>query len=132
MGLFRPKEEVPKAGQEAKVVQKPTERVVTLTERAITKIKELMEKDGKGGWGLRIEAIPGGCAGFMYNLEFEKQPREGDTVHEDGGLKVFIDSMSRDMLQGTTINYSEGLTGAGFIFNNPNARSTCGCGKSFG
>ncbi len=107
-------------------------KVVALTQETVHKIKELLEKEGKKGWAIRIEAIPGGCSGFLYNMEFEKDSREGDFVQKEDGLNVFIDPMSKEMLIGTSISYTEGIHGAGFSFSNPNAKSSCGCGKSFG
>lgn len=110
----------------------PDGKVVLFTELAVSKVKEIMQSEGKADWGLRVEAIPGGCAGFTYNMEFEKSQREGDTVQEENGVKVFVDPMSRQMLHGAKINFMDGLQGSGFVFDNPNAKSGCGCGKSFG
>jgi iron-sulfur cluster assembly accessory protein len=75
--------------------------------------------------------VGGGCSGFQYSMDFENEPKEGDVVYEQDGLKYFVDPMSSMYLQGVTVDYIQGLQGAGFKFNNPNARNTCGCGSSF-
>lgn len=116
----------------AQKIEMPAGKIVNVTEMASSKVAEIMESEGKKGWGLRIEAIPGGCAGFLYNMEFEQNSREGDIIQEEKGFKVFIDPMSKDMLYGAEINFVDGLQGTGFTFKNPNAKSSCGCGKSFG
>lgn len=113
-------------------IEMPEGKIVNIVDGASSKIAEIMESEGKKGWGLRIEAIPGGCAGFLYNMEFEQNSRDGDVIQEERGFKVFIDPMSKDMLYGAEINFVDGLQGTGFTFKNPNSRSSCGCGKSFG
>jgi iron-sulfur cluster assembly accessory protein len=75
--------------------------------------------------------LGGGCSGFQYAMDFEKEPRPDDLTIEQDGIKVFVDPMSNMYLQGVTVDYVTGLQGAGFKFNNPNAKSTCGCGSSF-
>ncbi|MBI4162611.1 MAG: iron-sulfur cluster assembly accessory protein [Candidatus Aenigmarchaeota archaeon] len=102
-----------------------------LTEKAISKLKDLMTAQGNGFIGVRVSAVPGGCSGYMYGMDFEKEQKEGDTVQEFPGLKVFTDSKSIKMLGGMTVDYVDALTGSGFKFINPNARGGCGCGKSF-
>lgn len=105
---------------------------VTLTEKAVTMVKITREQEGiDPDYGLRIAVRGGGCSGFEYALDFEKESRENDMVYEQGDLPVFVDPVSARYLMGTEIDYVLGTTGAGFKFNNPNAQGTCGCGSSF-
>ena len=104
---------------------------VLLTAKAVEMVKDAMEREGLSEYGIRVGVMGGGCAGFQYSMDFEKDPREGDVTFEQQGVKLFIDPMSSMYLQGVTIDYVVGLQGAGFKFNNPNARTTCGCGSSF-
>ncbi len=104
---------------------------VILTEKAVLKLKGLMAAQGNGSVGVRVSAVPGGCSGYMYGMDFEKEQKEGDTVQEFPGLKVFVDAKSMNLLGGMTVDYIDALTGSGFKFLNPNARGGCGCGKSF-
>jgi iron-sulfur cluster assembly protein len=89
-----------------------------------------MSERGEDG-GLRIAVIGGGCSGFQYQMSLDKQPAADDQVIEQDGLRVFVDTRSMLYLNGTTIDYVDGLSGSGFKFDNPNARGTCGCGESF-
>jgi iron-sulfur cluster assembly accessory protein len=104
---------------------------VSLTPKALEMIKDAMQREGLGDHGIRVGVMGGGCAGFQYAMDFEKEPKDGDMTVEQGGVRLFIDPMSSMYLQGVTIDYVQGLQGAGFKFNNPNARTTCGCGSSF-
>jgi iron-sulfur cluster assembly accessory protein len=104
---------------------------VALTAKAIEMIKDAMEREGLAGYGIRIGVMGGGCAGFQYSMDFEKEPREGDLSIAQDGVTLLVDPMSSMYLQGVTIDYVVGLQGAGFKFNNPNAKTTCGCGSSF-
>jgi iron-sulfur cluster assembly accessory protein len=104
---------------------------VTLTAKAIEMIKDAMEREGLTGYGIRVGVMGGGCAGFQYSMDFEKEPREGDFSIKQDGVTLLVDPMSSMYLQGVTIDYVVGLQGAGFKFNNPNAKTTCGCGSSF-
>ena len=104
---------------------------VSLTAKAIEMVKDAMEREGLQEYGIRVGVMGGGCAGFQYSMDFEKEPREGDVAFVQEGVKVYVDPMSSMYLQGVTIDYVVGLQGAGFKFNNPNARTTCGCGSSF-
>ncbi|MFT3914673.1 MAG: iron-sulfur cluster insertion protein ErpA [Anaeromyxobacteraceae bacterium] len=104
---------------------------VALTAKAVEMIKDAMEREGLGGYGIRIGVMGGGCAGFQYSMDFEKDPREGDMTIAQDGVTLLVDPMSSMYLQGVTIDYVVGLQGAGFKFINPNAKSTCGCGSSF-
>ena len=105
---------------------------VVLTEKALRMVKITREQEGMDpGCGLRIAVRGGGCSGFEYAIDFEKEPRENDLVLEYDGLKVYVDPISSRFLEGTTIDYSLGMTGTGFKFHNPKATGTCGCGSSF-
>jgi iron-sulfur cluster assembly protein len=105
---------------------------VTLTSKAvdmviITRDQEKIDPT----FGLRVAVRGGGCSGFEYALDFEKEPRPNDLTYEQGKLTVFVDPVSARYLDGTQIDYVLGTTGAGFKFNNPKAVGTCGCGSSF-
>lgn len=102
-----------------------------LTDMAISKVKEVITQQSPAPAGLRIGVVGGGCSGFSYQLGFESQPTPMDRVLEFDGLKVFVDQTSLMYLDGTEVDYIEALEGAGFKFNNPNVKSTCGCGSSF-
>ncbi|HXF76188.1 MAG TPA: iron-sulfur cluster assembly accessory protein [Methylomirabilota bacterium] len=104
---------------------------LVLTEKAIEQVKRLLAREQREGYGLRVSVTDGGCSGFSYRLDFEKEPRPGDKVLEQGGLKVYIDSASVPYLAGTVIDFASTLYGGGFKFANPNATGTCGCGTSF-
>mgnify|MGYP001134316854 CR=1 FL=1 len=106
--------------------------MVHITETAIQKVKEILaqQPDPKPA-GLRIAVVGGGCSGFTYSMAFETNPGMLDKVYNFDGLKVFIDQVSMLYLDGATIDYVETLEGAGFKFDNPNVRNTCGCGSSF-
>ncbi len=109
-----------------------SETPVMLTPKAIEMVKMTREQEGiDASHGLRIAVRGGGCSGFEYALDFEKEPRENDWVYEQGELSVFVDAVSARYLEGTTIDYVMGMAGAGFKFNNPKAAGTCGCGSSF-
>jgi len=104
---------------------------VVLTDKAVEMVKDAMTREGLAGYGIRVGVVGGGCSGFQYSMDFEEHPKDGDITVEQGGVRLFVDSMSSMYLQGVTIDYVVGLQGAGFKFNNPNAKSTCGCGSSF-
>ena len=102
-----------------------------LTELAAEKVQEIRAAESiEDDFGLRVKVMGGGCAGFRYDLFFD-EPSEGDYAFESNGVKVVCDQMSYMYLMGTTIDYIEGLHGAGFKFDNPNVNTTCGCGQSF-
>ena len=105
--------------------------MITLTENAAKKVKELIDKNEKKPIGLRAGVRGGGCSGFSYLLDLVYEPQEKDRKLESFGVKVFIDPKSYLYLMGTTIDYIESLNGAGFKFTNPTAKRTCGCGESF-
>ncbi|MFB3916562.1 MAG: HesB/IscA family protein [Terriglobales bacterium] len=104
---------------------------VTFTANAIKKVKEIMAQQTPVPAGLRVGVVGGGCSGFSYSMSFENSAGMMDKVFEMDGLKVFVDGTSAMYLQGATVDYIETLEGAGFKFDNPNVRSTCGCGSSF-
>ena len=104
---------------------------ILLTAKAIEMVKDAIAREGLEGHGVRVGVLGGGCAGFQYSMDFEKEARPDDLTIEQEGVKVYVDPMSSMYLQGVTIDYVVGLQGAGFKFSNPNARTTCGCGSSF-
>jgi iron-sulfur cluster assembly accessory protein len=104
--------------------------MLTLTPTAVEKVKAVMSQRGESG-GLRIAVVGGGCSGFQYQMTIDKESKEEDKIVEQDGIRMFIDPRSLLYLNGTIVDYVETLTGAGFKFDNPNARGTCGCGESF-
>jgi iron-sulfur cluster assembly accessory protein len=107
------------------------ESMLLITTGAATKVNEIRDAEGiEGAMALRLRVVGGGCAGFSYDLYFD-EPTEVDRQFETMGVKCVVDEMSLMYLVGTEIDYVEGLQGAGFKFNNPNVKSTCGCGSSF-
>jgi iron-sulfur cluster assembly protein len=108
-----------------------TQQLIALTERALEEIRAILLRESKPeGTGLRLGVIGGGCSGLSYKIDFGER-KEKDNVIEFGELKVFIDLKSSIYLKGITLDYKDGLAGKGFIFVNPNANNTCGCGESF-
>jgi iron-sulfur cluster assembly accessory protein len=104
---------------------------VNFTPNAISKVKEIMAQQNPAPAGLRVGVAGGGCSGFQYSMQFETGPGMMDKTFEFDGLKVFVDATSMMYLSGATVDYVETLEGAGFKFENPNVRSTGGCGSSF-
>ncbi len=102
-----------------------------LTSTAVIKVKEIMAQQEPKPLGLRLGVVGGGCSGFSYQMNFENQTNGIDKIFEFEGLKVFVDHASLMYLKGTRIDYVETLEGSGFKFENPNVKSTCGCGSSF-
>ena len=110
----------------------PRPTAVRLTEDAVNHIREFATAEGKPDANLRVAVKGGGCSGLTYVLEtVEEEAREDEKVVEEHGLQVFIPKKSYVFLAGTILEYSGGLNGKGFVFNNPNAKTTCGCGTSF-
>ncbi|HTM10360.1 MAG TPA: iron-sulfur cluster assembly accessory protein [Verrucomicrobiae bacterium] len=105
--------------------------VLNLTEQAVRQVKAILTRENIEDHGLRIAVTSGGCSGYSYGLDFEKQERAGDIVLTLDGLKIYIDAESAQYLNGTVIDYVSGLQESGFKFNNPNVKGTCGCGTSF-
>jgi iron-sulfur cluster assembly protein len=109
------------------------ESEVKVTPKAEKEIKRIMaENNVPENFGLRVGVKGGGCSGMTYSLGFDEAAKEGDTVIETNAVKLLIDGKSLFYLMGMELDFSDGLNGKGFIFNNPNATKTCGCGESFG
>lgn len=106
-------------------------QVVTVTTAAAAKLKELLDAEGDPSLALRMAVRPGGCSGFSYEMFFDSEVDEGDFVTEFGGVRVVVDPQSAEMVRGSTLDYKDGLMGAGFAIDNPNVTRTCGCGNSF-
>jgi iron-sulfur cluster insertion protein len=105
--------------------------MISITTLAADKVKEISKSEGLEGQGLRLRVVGGGCAGFQYDLYFEDKPTDLDEQFESHGVKLFVDPLSYQYLDGTEIDYVEGAHGSGFKFGNPNVSGTCGCGSSF-
>ena len=108
-----------------------TTTVIDLTEPATAKVKELLAAEGNDELALRVAVRPGGCSGFSYDMFFDSDIADDDAVAEYGGVKVVVDPSSAPYLKGASLDYKDGLQGAGFAINNPNAQRSCGCGQSF-
>ena len=104
---------------------------LSLTGTAITKVKEIMAQQNPVPAGLRVGVVGGGCSGFSYSMSFENGAGMMDKTFDFGGLKVYVDATSLMYLKGVSVDYVETLEAAGFKFDNPNVKSTCGCGSSF-
>jgi iron-sulfur cluster assembly accessory protein len=105
--------------------------MIQLTEKAITKVHEILEMQEPKPAGLRISVVGGGCSGFSYSMAFENTPGMLDKTYKFDGLNVFVDSASLLYLDGAEVDYVETFEGSGFKFSNPQVKSTCGCGSSF-
>jgi iron-sulfur cluster assembly protein len=106
---------------------------ITITMKAIAEVKKIKEQNSlSDDHGLRVGVKGGGCSGMSYTLGFDGKPRDDDRILEAEGVRIFIDAKSMFYLMGMTLDFSDGLMGRGFTFNNPNATKTCGCGSSFG
>jgi len=104
---------------------------MVFTDRAASRVKELIDEEGNPDLKLRVYISGGGCSGFQYGFTFEESQAEDDTLVENGGVTLLIDPMSYQYLMGAEIDFMEDLQGARFIIKNPNASTTCGCGSSF-
>jgi iron-sulfur cluster assembly accessory protein len=104
---------------------------VTLSDLAIAKVGELLASEEGDALALRVAVKPGGCSGYSYEMFFDSEVMADDVVREFGTVKVVVDAASAELLVGSTLDYSDGLQGAGFHISNPNATRTCGCGSSF-
>ncbi len=106
--------------------------MITVTENASHKVKELLEKEGEEGLALRVAVRPGGCSGFSYEMFFDADFAADDLAEEQAnGVRIVIDQTSATMLTGATLDYKDGLQQTGFSIDNPNAQRSCGCGQSF-
>jgi iron-sulfur cluster assembly accessory protein len=114
-----------------KLTQKPSDPIV-LTDAAATKAAELIAAEGLDeALALRVSVKPGGCSGFNYDMYFDSEFAPDDITREFAGVKVVVDPASAELLYGSTLDFTDGLQGAGFHITNPNASRTCGCGNSF-
>ncbi|MGA7522584.1 MAG: iron-sulfur cluster assembly accessory protein [Acidobacteriaceae bacterium] len=113
------------------VVPAPKTTPVRITDSAVNKVREIMATQDPLPAGLRIGVVGGGCSGFQYSMSFENQSGMMDKVYDFNGLKVFVDATSLVYLNGCVVDYVETLEAAGFKFDNPTVKSTCGCGSSF-
>jgi len=102
-----------------------------ITEKAVSKVKEMATQQGLDGYGLRLMVVGGGCSGFTYDMELVDHENNEELVIDRDGIKVYVDPMSYQFLDGTIIDYIESFKFSGFAFENPNATRTCGCGSSF-
>ncbi len=106
---------------------------IVLTEKAVSEVKKIMEANSiPESYGLRVGVKGGGCSGLSYTLGFDAEKRDTDKIVEQDGVRMFIDGKSLFYLMGTELDFTDGLNGRGFVFNNPQATKTCGCGSSFG
>lgn len=107
--------------------------MIKVSDEAKKKVAQLMEEEGNTlqDTFVRVGVTSGGCSGLSYNLNFDKEEKENDRLFEDNGVRILVDRKSILYLAGTILEYSGGLNGKGFVFNNPNANRTCGCGESF-
>ncbi len=105
--------------------------MIQLTQKAVEKVREILDMQDPKPSGLRIAVVGGGCSGFNYSMAFESNPGMLDKTYNFDGLNVYIDQASMLYLDGAEVDYVETLEGSGFKFNNPNVKTTCGCGSSF-
>ena len=105
--------------------------MLQMTDNAVSKVKEILDTQEPKPAGLRISVVGGGCSGFQYSMAFENTPQMLDKTYTYGGLKIYIDQASMLYLDGAEVDYVETMEGSGFKFNNPNVKTTCGCGSSF-
>jgi iron-sulfur cluster assembly protein/iron-sulfur cluster insertion protein len=108
-----------------------TTQTITLTDTATTKVAELLAQEGNDELALRVAVRPGGCSGYSYEMFFDSEIADDDIRTEFGAVKVVVDPASAPLLVGATLDYKDGLQGAGFAIDNPNATRSCGCGQSF-
>ncbi len=107
-----------------------TETILTLTPRAAAEVKDILTKPENAGKNFRVYVEQGGCSGMQYGMVFD-EPRAGDFASDQNGVTVLVDEISSQYLRGTVVDFSDELTGGGFKITNPNAKESCGCGKSF-
>ena len=104
---------------------------ISISKEAAEHVQHFVQQAGKPSSNIRVGVKGGGCSGLTYILDLVDEPGENDKTIEEHGMKLFVDKKSYVFLAGTTLEYSGGLNGKGFVFNNPNAKTTCGCGTSF-
>lgn len=109
----------------------PPPAILQISEKAANQVRLIQEREGKINGHLRVSVVGGGCSGLSYKLSFEDQPKEKDKVIEENGVKMLVDPKSLLFLKGILIDFTDGLQGQGFVFANPNAKQSCGCGTSF-
>jgi iron-sulfur cluster assembly protein/iron-sulfur cluster insertion protein len=107
--------------------------MIVLTDTATTKVRELLDAEDQPELSLRVAVRPGGCSGYSYEMFFDSERADDDieATYGDGAVRVVVDPASAQLLDGASLDYKDGLQGAGFTINNPNAQRTCGCGQSF-
>ena len=105
--------------------------MITLTEKALQKVRNLQQQEGKAGFALRLKVVGGGCSGYSYSMDLEQSSAPEDTVYEDHGVKIVVDPKSLPMIENAQVDWIDAMTGAGFTIQNPNAKGSCGCGHSF-
>lgn len=108
-----------------------TTQTISLSDTAVTKVGELLAQEGNDDLALRVAVRPGGCSGYSYEMFFDSEIADDDIRTEFGSVKVVVDPASAPLLVGATLDFKDGLQGAGFHINNPNASRSCGCGQSF-
>ena len=113
-------------------VQQTTQKPITLTEKAAVKVKQMLKKENKENYGLRLGIVSGGCSGYMYEIQLEKEAKENDLLVEDKGIKIFMNPESIAFMKGSTVDYKDALQNSGFKIDNPNVKRSCGCGHSVG
>ena len=106
-------------------------KTVNLTDTAVSKVGELIAAEGEESLALRMAVRPGGCSGFSYEMFFDAEVEDADIIEEFGDVRVVVDPQSAERLRGSTLDYRDGLMGAGFAIDNPNVTKSCGCGNSF-
>jgi iron-sulfur cluster assembly protein len=110
-----------------------TDTEIKITNKAVAEVKKIMADNRiPENFGLRVGVKGGGCSGLTYTMNFDESSKDGDTIIEINDVRLFVDGKSLFYLSGTELDFSDGLNGRGFVFNNPNAAKTCGCGESFG
>lgn len=112
-------------------INEPKDSVITLTDGAVAKVRELVEAEGQPELALRVAVRPGGCSGFSYEMYFDSDIAADDEQADYDGVKVVVDPASAEHVKGATLDYKDSLMGGGFSINNPNVSRTCGCGNSF-
>ena len=105
--------------------------MITLTEKAVERVRSLQQQEGKVGYALRLKVVGGGCSGFSYSMDFDQTAEVEDTTFENQGVKIVVDPKSLPMIDNCQVDWVDALTGAGFTVQNPNAKGSCGCGSSF-